>query len=206
MSKKDKYFVTGIGTNVGKTLVSAILCEALKADYWKPVQCGNLDSSDSDFIRKNTSASVFDEAYELELPASPHLAALQENVTIELNEINLPETENNLIVEGAGGMLVPLNEKNLVIDIASKLDLKLIIVSAFYLGSINHTLLTLEVAKQMNLPIEWLIFSGEKDNSTEVIIHRFHPEIKIAFVPQLKMIDKNSIHQAANDFKNTFLK
>lgn len=202
---KSKYFVTGIGTNVGKTLASAVLCKALEADYWKPVQCGGLDETDSNFIQKYTNANTFPEAYKLALPASPHLAAQKENVTIDLNNFTLPETNNNLIVEGAGGMLVPLNDKQLVIDIAAKFNLPLIIVSAFYLGSINHTLLTLEVAKQRNLQVEWLIFSGEKDNSTEVIIHKFFPQIKIAFIPQINSITQSTIKEAANNFKSTYL-
>lgn len=202
----EKYFVTGIGTNVGKTVVSAILCEALNADYWKPVQCGNLEDSDSNFIEKKTNSKTFNEAYKLALPASPHLAAEKENVKIELDSFILPETNNHLIVEGAGGMLVPLNDKNLVIDIASKFDLELIIVSAFYLGSINHTLLTLDVAQQKKLKIKWLIFSGEKDNSTEIIIHKFYPHIKIAFIPALKSLKQESIKDAALAFKKNYLK
>lgn len=204
MNLTGKYFVTGIGTNVGKTLVSTILCKALDADYWKPVQCGSLDETDSNYIQKYSNATTFPETYKLALPASPHLAAQKENVIIDLNNFHLPETKNNLIVEGAGGMLVPLNDNELVIDIAEKFNLPLIIISAFYLGSINHTLLTLEVAKQRKLKIECVIFSGERDNSTEVIIHKFYPDVKIAFIPHLNSITQDTINEAANNFKKNY--
>lgn len=202
----EKFFVTGIGTNVGKTFVSAILCNALNADYWKPIQCGDLENSDSIFIQKYSEAKTFTETYRLKMPASPHLAAKVEGVKIELDKFILPVTENNLIVEGAGGMLVPINEENnLVIDIATKFDLNLIIVSAFYLGSINHTLLTLEVAKQRKLQVSWLIFSGEKNNSTVEIIQKFYPKIKVAFVPEIKNATKDLIQIAAENFRKEYL-
>jgi len=206
MEEFKKYFITAIGTDIGKTVVSAILCNALKADYWKPIQCGGLDFTDSDFIRLNTDQRVWEEKYKLHLAASPHIAASSENIGIDLSSIQIPKPTNHLIVEGAGGMMVPLNDKNdLVIDIAKKNNLPLIIVSSFYLGSINHTLLTLEYARNNHLKIAMLIFSGEKNESSLSAIRNFFPEIKIGFVSKLEVVNKESILTASNEFQLNYL-
>lgn len=164
MSKK--YFVTGIGTGVGKTLVSTILTEALKADYFKPIQCGDLDATDADFVQEhlfNSRSKVHPTAHLLRLAASPHAAALAEGKKLSANEIHLPSTTNTLIVEGAGGVLVPLNEsKSYVIDIARLHGLEIILVVDYYLGSINHTLLTLNFLLSNNYKIALIVFNGDK--------------------------------------------
>lgn len=203
--KIPSYFVTAIGTDIGKTLVSSILVNALEADYWKPVQCGNLDFTDSDFIRKYTEYKVFPEKYRFQLPASPHQASAEEKVTIEMNDFLLPETTRPLIVEGAGGMMVPMNDKNdLVIDIARKLNLPLIIVSSFYLGSINHTLLTLEYAQTNHLKVAMLIFSGETNSASLKAIRSFFPKLKIGFVPRIDSLTKENIQIASQDFAKKY--
>lgn len=205
MMKIPSYFVTAIGTDIGKTLVSSILVNALEADYWKPVQCGNLDFTDSDFIRKYTEYKVFPEKYRFQLPASPHQASAEEKVTIEMNDFLLPETTRPLIVEGAGGMMVPMNDKNdLVIDIARKLNLPLIIVSSFYLGSINHTLLTLEYAQTNHLKVAMLIFSGETNSASLKAIRSFFPKLKIGFVPRIDSLTKENIQIASQDFAKKY--
>lgn len=206
MGEFKKYFVTAIGTDVGKTLVSSILVNALNANYWKPIQCGNLDFTDSDFIRKNSNVKVYPEKYIFKKPASPHIASMEENVLIDLKEIKIPEGDKHLIIEGAGGMLVPLNDKNeLVIDIAKENNLPLIMVTSFYLGSINHTLLSLEYAKQNNLKIAMLIFTGDVIPSTLTAIKNFFPDLKLGFVPKLDEISQKSISMVADDFKNKYL-
>ena len=206
MEKFKKYFVTAIGTDVGKTLVSSILVNALKADYWKPIQCGNLDSTDSDFIRNHTNAWVHPERYCFKMPASPHIVSIEENENIELKKISIPNINNHLIVEGAGGMMVPLNDKNdLVIDIAKQNNLPLIVVSSFYLGSINHTLLTLEYAKQNKLTVAMLIFSGEIVPSSLSAIKNFFPYLKIGFVPKIEKLTKESLAFASEEFKKYYL-
>lgn len=167
-----KLFVTGIGTDVGKTIASAIITEALEADYWKPVQAGDLDNSDSHKIKRylsNTKTVIFDNAYALQTPASPHLAAKIDNVVIDLKQIQAPKTKNHLVIEGAGGVFVPLNDTDCVIDLIQP-DYKVIVVSRHYLGSINHTLLTIEALKSRNLPIAGIIFNGNENISTEEII------------------------------------
>lgn len=167
------YFVTGIGTGIGKTIISTILAEALEGDYWKPIQAGNLDDTDTDFVLNNLSndsSRVHPEQYRLTTPASPHFAAEVDGVRIAVEDFSLPETDRPLIVEGAGGLMVPLNEKDLIIDLILHLELPVILVSGIYLGSINHTLLTYDVLRNRNVYIAGIIFNGPTNPPTENII------------------------------------
>lgn len=161
----QKIFVTGIGTGVGKTVVSAILTEALQADYWKPVQAG-LEETDNDWVRsniQNETSVIHDSLYALKLPASPHIAAREEGISIDINKIKdaIPDTNNTLVIEGAGGLMVPLNEKDFIADLAGALECKVILVSRNYLGSINHSLLTAAVCKQKGLNVLGWIFNDQ---------------------------------------------
>ncbi|MFC7000097.1 dethiobiotin synthase [Rufibacter roseus] len=165
-----RYFVTGIGTDVGKTVAASVLTEALQADYWKPVQAGSLDFTDTNAVQSlvsNTKSVFHPEAYRLEMPASPHTAAAAEGIRLSLDAIEAPTTKNHLIVEGAGGVMVPLNEQDLIIDLIQKLKLEVILISRNYLGSINHTLSTVEVLKYRKIPIAGIIFNGVPNDSTE---------------------------------------
>ncbi|MGL2965198.1 dethiobiotin synthase [Flavobacterium sp. XGLA_31] len=167
-----KLFITGIGTDVGKTVAAAIVTEALEADYWKPIQAGDLDHSDSHKVKKQISNSktVFHpNAYALHTPASPHWAAAIDGITIDVQAIQEPVTQNHLVIEGAGGVLVPLNDTDCVIDLIRP-DYKVIVVSRHYLGSINHTLLTMEALKSRNIPVAGILFSGDENKATEAII------------------------------------
>ena len=167
-----KLFITGIGTDVGKTIASAIITEALEADYWKPIQAGDLNTSDSHKIESyisNEKTVIHSNSYALNTPASPHLAAVLDGITIELKTIIEPKTNNHLIVEGAGGVLVPLNDKDCVVDLIQK-DHKVIVVSRHYLGSINHTMLTIEALQNRKIKVAGLIFSGDENKATEEII------------------------------------
>lgn len=157
------YFVTGIGTGIGKTIVSTILTEALEADYWKPIQAGNLDDTDTDFVLNNLSndnSKVHPEQYRLTTPASPHSAAEIDGVRLALEDFSLPKTDRILIVEGAGGLMVPINEKDLILDLILHLELPVILVSGIYLGSINHTLLSYDVLRNRNVYIAGIVFNG----------------------------------------------
>lgn len=168
-----KFFVAGIGTEIGKTVVSAILTEALKADYWKPIQSGALEDSDTHTVRRyiSNAASVFHpEAYRLREPLSPHAAAAIDGVTIELSKLVIPETGNHLVIELAGGLMVPLNDTDLNIDFVQQSGLPVVLVSRNYLGSINHTLLSVDALKQRNIPILGLIFNGETTPASESFI------------------------------------
>ncbi|MFM7430986.1 MAG: dethiobiotin synthase [Flammeovirgaceae bacterium] len=163
------YFVTAIGTDSGKTVVSAILCKALGADYWKPVQAGF--PRDADAISQLVpNTIIYPEAYLLNTPASPHAAAKIDNIVIDKSKISLPKTNNNLIIEGAGGCLVPLNDNDFVIDLAKQFSSPIILVSNLYLGSINHTLLTVNLLNQIQLPIAGIIFNGQSNPESERII------------------------------------
>jgi dethiobiotin synthetase len=167
------YFVTSIHTDSGKTLVSAILTEALQADYWKPVQCGT-QQTDLKKVKElvdNEHCMFFNERYLLKAPLSPHAAAQQEGMEIKLTDFSLPANEaHDLIIEGAGGILVPLNDKDFVIDIAEKFKAEIILVSNIYLGSINHTLLTVNEIKRRGLKVKGIIFNGPENPAAEEII------------------------------------
>mgnify|MGYP000925971143 FL=1 len=165
-------FVTGIGTDVGKTIAAAIITEALHADYWKPIQAGDIDNSDSHKIEKylsNTQSKIHQNSYLLQTPASPHLAAKLDGIVIDLKKIKEPKTTNHLVVEGAGGILVPLNDTETIADLIQS-DYKVIVVSRHYLGSINHTLLTIEALRQRNIKVAGIIFNGDENEPTESII------------------------------------
>ncbi|MGC1879210.1 MAG: dethiobiotin synthase [Rhabdochlamydiaceae bacterium] len=168
-----RIMVAGIGTDVGKTIVSAILTTLLNGDYWKPIQCGDEENSDTTTIKKwidTVKHSIHPPAYSLKAPLSPHHAARLENTWIRLDSIALPQTTRPLIIEGVGGILVPLTPKILSIDLFKSWDCKWVIVSKHYLGSINHTLLTIEVLKQLHLPILGIIFNGEHNPDSEAAI------------------------------------
>ncbi|NII82827.1 MULTISPECIES: dethiobiotin synthase [unclassified Pedobacter] len=197
-----KYFITGIGTGIGKTLISAILTEKLKADYWKPIQSGDLDTSDSitiDSLISNTQTVIHPESYRLTQPLSPHLSARLDGIEIDLNKINTPLTNNNLIIEGAGGLMVPLNEKELIIDLIKKLEVEVILVSQNYLGSINHTLLSVNLLKQYEIPIKGIIFNGDENAETERFILQYSKIKKLGSIPSLKNIDKEKVKAAGQN-------
>lgn len=165
------YFVTAIGTDCGKTLFSAILCEVLNSDYWKPVQAGfPRDTETVQSLLSNKVTQFHPEAYLLKTPASPHAAAKKDEITIDLNSISLPPTGNNLVIEGAGGCLVPLNDNDFVISLAKKFNAEVILVSNLYLGSINHTLLSADYLNRNNFPVKGIVFNGPSNPESERII------------------------------------
>jgi dethiobiotin synthetase len=167
----ERIFVTGISTEVGKTMASAILVEALQADYWKPVQAGDLEFSDSDKVRaliSNPHSVIHPNAYALKTPMSPHAAAERDGIRIALDQITAPATDNTLVIEGAGGLLVPLNDTDTILDLIRP-GYHVVVVSRHYLGSINHTLLTLECLRLKGFD-PFLLYSGDRHPSTESII------------------------------------
>lgn len=169
-----KIFLTGIGTEIGKTFCSAIVVEALQADYWKPVQAGELDQLDSSWVKaaiSNGKSQFHPEQYLLTEPMSPHAAAKIDGVKLTPADFKVPETDNTLVIEGAGGLMVPLNhDGDMLIDLIAAVADEVILVSKNYLGSINHTLLSIEVLKQRNIRIKGIIFNGEPNPETEAII------------------------------------
>lgn len=199
MSDKQPLFITGIGTGIGKTITSAIVVEKLKADYWKPVQSGDLDDSDSLKVQAMVSnpITVFHpETYRLTQPYSPHKSADLDGITIDLNKFTLPQTTNQLVIEGAGGLMVPLNSDCLIIDLIKHLGAKVLLVSQNYLGSINHTLLSVSLLKQYNIAIEGIIFNGDSDHYSEDYILNYTGIKLLGRIPQLPFIDAHTIAKA----------
>lgn len=202
-----KLFVTGISTDVGKTIASAIIVEALQADYWKPIQAGDLGNSDSHKIKSyisNDKTVIHENSYKLNTPASPHLAAELDGITIDLKQIKEPKTKNHLVVEGAGGVFVPLNNNDCVIDLIQK-DYKVIVVSRHYLGSINHTLLTIEALQNRKINIAGIIFSGEENKSSESIILNKTRVKCIGRIGQEPYFDQNVVKEYADLFRENLL-
>jgi len=198
-----KLFITGIGTDVGKTITSAIVTQALEADYWKPVQAGDLDHSDSHKIQSyisNDKTVIHENSYKLNTPASPHLAAEIDGITIDLKQIIEPKTKNHIVIEGAGGILVPLNNTDCIIDLIQK-DYKVIVVSRHYLGSINHTLLTCEALKNRNISVAGIIFSGDENTASESIILSKTGATFIGRIDNEPYFDQNVIQYYADKFR-----
>ncbi|TRO64448.1 dethiobiotin synthase [Christiangramia sabulilitoris] len=198
-----RYFITGIGTEVGKTIVAAIVTESLEADYWKPIQAGDLENSDSHKVKRlvTNSKTVFhNNAFALNTPMSPHAAAAIDGIKIEPGVISSPKTDNILVVEGAGGLLVPLNEKDTIADLILKDDI-VILVSRDYLGSINHTLMSIETLKNRGIKKIGLIFSGNEHPSTESIIIRQGKVEVIGRIDEEPYFDENVIMEYAEKFR-----
>ncbi|MBL7888344.1 MAG: dethiobiotin synthase [Bacteroidia bacterium] len=199
-----KIFVSGIGTDVGKTVVSSVLVEALKADYWKPVQTGSFFSTDTAKVQKwisNSESKIHPESYLLKQYMSPHAAAELENTEISLSNITIPDTSNTLVIEGAGGLLVPLNRKEFMIDMIKKFDAEVILVVQNYLGSINHTLLSVEALKNRGLKILGMVFNGPPHQLSEDIILE-HTGIKLlGRIGKETELNKEVIARYAKEFE-----
>ena len=195
----SSFFITGIGTDIGKTVVSAVLVEALQADYWKPIQAGNLDYTDANFIKDYTlnGKIIHPEAYRFTEAVSPHLAAKYEDKSIKINTIKIGKLNNHLIVEGAGGLMVPLSDDCLIKDLIKVLQLSVIIVSKNYLGSINHTLLTIQVLQQFNIPIAGIIFNGDSNKDSEDYILQYSGIRLLGKIPQTDKMSKEFIAEQA---------
>ena len=202
-----KLFITGIGTDVGKTIASAIITEALEADYWKPVQAGDLQNSDSHKVKSflsNEKTVIHPNSYALNTPASPHLASELDGIVIDLKKIIEPKTENHLVVEGAGGVFVPLNDTDCVIDLIQN-EYKVIVVSRHYLGSINHTLLTIEALQNRKIAVAGIVFSGDENKATESIILSKTGIKCIGRIEQEPYFDQNVIKEYADRFREDLL-
>ena len=199
------FFVTAIDTNVGKTVVSALLCRALDYSYWKPIQCGDLEFSDTMKVKKWVpEVTTFKESYSLEYPLSPHEASRLSSVNVQMEKFVLP-TDEPIIVEGAGGLMVPLNEQgDLVIDIAKKINAQVIVVIKNYLGSINHSLLTIDYLKRNDYIIKGIIFTGESTPSSERIIEKIAGVDVLYHLPFIENLDSVAIKEHAKKIKQLF--
>lgn len=197
-----KIFVTGIGTEVGKTVASAIIVEALQSDYFKPIQAGDLDFSDTDKVKKlvaNQKSIFHPNSYALQTPMSPHAAAEIDGLTIDKDTITLPKTDNHIVIEGAGGLLVPLNDEDTILDLIDS-NYHVIVVSRHYLGSINHTLMTIWILREQGYNVS-LIFNGEEHKSTEDIIKKMTGVPVIGRIDNEPYFDQNVVKEYAELFK-----
>lgn len=199
------YIIAGIGTEIGKTVCSAIITKALQADYWKPIQAGNLTDGDAYWVQQWVPGTeVHTSTYALQNPLAPHTAAELDGTRIDLNAFHLPETKNNLVVELAGGIMVPLNEKHTNLDLIERLGLPVILVSKNYLGSINHTLMSFEILKSRNIKIAGIVFNGQTNSSGESFILNHTGLPVLLRVNEEKEINPSVIARYADSFKCSF--
>jgi dethiobiotin synthetase len=204
-------FVSGIGTGVGKTIVAAILTEVLEANYWKPVQAGYENGTDSDLIKSlvgNSRTIIHSETYKFETAVSPHIAARNENQRVDLNRIvedfHGLNSERTLVIEGAGGLLVPLNEREFVIDLVKQLDAVLILVSRNYLGSINHSLMTANTCRSNGIvPGGWVFNDSYLNYEMEIAEWSGYPAL--FSLPFMDSISKQTLSIAARRIDLSYL-
>jgi dethiobiotin synthetase len=192
----NRYFVSGIGTDIGKTVVSAILTEALEADYWKPVQSGTEGGSDTERVASlvSNSKSVFHpESYCFATPVSPHQAAALENQKITISGFDIPLTENRLLIEGAGGLLVPLNNDLFVIDLAKEFEAEIILVCRNYLGCINHSLLSIDYLLRNDYAVKGIVLNGNFDKAVRKAICGYSEIPVLGEIPEFSTLTKESV-------------
>ena len=195
-----RFFVTGTDTGVGKTVVSALLCAALDAIYWKPIQTGTREGADRPTVMRLAGlprTRTAPEAYRFAPPVSPHLAARRAGVRIELRKIKMPRigAGENLIAEGAGGALVPINENQLTTDLMRHLRLPVLLVTRTTLGTINHTLLSLAALRAARLDVSGVIMVGKANRDNREAIERYGGLAVIGLVPRLARIDRGALLQ-----------
>jgi dethiobiotin synthetase len=199
--KPKPLFITGIGTGIGKTVASAVLVEKLQADYWKPVQSGDLNDSDTLKVQalvSNPISRFHPEAYRLTQPYSPHKSADLDGIRINVDQITLPSTSNQLVIEGAGGLMVPLNDTDYMVDLIDQFNADVVLVVQHYLGSINHTLLSLALLKQKQINIKAMIINGKRDEYSEkAIIPTLNAPV--TYINQLPSFNKDEVKIAADE-------
>lgn len=205
----NKIGIVGIDTGVGKTIVSAIVTEALKADYWKIIQAGDLIDLDSDTVNKllsNKKTKIHPEAFLLSEPMSPHQAANIDGISIVKADFKLPELNNDIVIEGAGGIMVPYNNQaDLLIDVMKDMVDEVIVVSKHYLGSINHTLLTIAQLNHLKISIKGIVFVGETNMATESIILKQSDLKCLLNVPITDKLDQAFIIDQADKFRERII-
>jgi dethiobiotin synthetase len=203
-----KIVVAGIGTEVGKTIVSAIFCQAFSLDYWKPLQSGSIEDNDAEKIRELVSQSIeiFPNSYCFKEPLSPDQAAKLEGVTIDPATIQIPESDN-LLIEPAGGLMVPLTGNGILFsDLLKKWNLPVVLVSRFYLGSINHTLLSIEYLKSQNIHLAGVVFTGDINLESEKIIRLKAPTSNFHHIPWSEKISNEFIEAEVSKLRNSSFK
>jgi dethiobiotin synthetase len=194
----ERLFITGTDTGVGKTVVSALLCAALDAYYWKPIQTGTREGTDRKTVMHLAQlplTRIIPETYQFAPPVSPHLAARRAGVRIELRKIRMPRivARENLIVEGAGGALVPINERQLMTDLMRQLKLPVLLVARTALGTINHTLLSLAALRGARVSLRGVVMVGKPNRENQKAIERYGDIQVVGTVPWLKKIDRDQL-------------
>ena len=194
------FFITGTDTDVGKTLVSAWLLTQLEGTYWKPIQAGTLPTTDSATVQRLAQlpvSRVLPEAYLLPEPMAPHEAARRANIAMDMEKLRLPPHDGLVVVEGAGGLMVPIADGAYMIDLADSLDLPIILVARSTLGTINHTLLSLEAIRRRGLPLAGVVISGPESPHNRAAIERFGQVEVIAEIPFLETVSRDTLKAVA---------
>lgn len=191
-----KFVVTGTDTGLGKTIFAAALTGALKGVYWKPVQAGLKSETDSEVVTRLSGRPVLQETYRFVLPASPHKAAEAEGVMIDPAKLVLPDPDTPLIVEGAGGLLVPLTDSTLFIDVFARWSAPLILCARTSLGTINHTLLSVEAIRARAIPLLGIAFIGEANQDSQDIIAKFSGANILGRLGPVGPLDKENLARA----------
>ena len=201
----NRVFITGTDTGIGKTLLSAMLLAGLRGKYWKPVQSGLEDITDTEWVKEKTGldeSHFFPETYRLRQPLSPHASAKEDGVRIELNNFEIPETEDGetLIIEGAGGIMVPLNEKELMIDLIKKCNAPVLIVARSGLGTINHALLSVNQLRTEGIEIVGVVMNGPGNSSNRDAIEAFGNVKVIAEIEEIKDINPEGLKKCFREY------
>ncbi len=194
-----RFIVTGTGTGVGKTVFSAALAGALGASYWKPVQAGLEGETDSEAVRRLSGLGqdrIVPEAYRLELPASPHIAAAREGISIDASRLAIPRRAGSLVIEGAGGLMVPLSPDLLQIDLFASWGVPVILCALTSLGTINHTLLSLEALAKRSVKLLGVVFIGERDEEVETTILVLGKARRLGGLPVLDPLNAGTLSHA----------
>ena len=194
------FFVTGTDTEVGKTLVSAWLLTQLDGSYWKPIQAGTVPTTDSATVQSLAElpvSRVLPEAYLLPEPMAPHESARRANIVMDMEKLKLPPHDGLVVVEGAGGLMVPIVDGAYMIDLADALDLPIILVARSTLGTINHTLLSVEAMRRRGLPLAGVVISGPETPPNRAAIERFGKVEVIAEIPQLETVTRDTLRAIA---------
>ena len=194
------FFITGTDTDVGKTLVSAWLLTQLEGTYWKPIQAGTVPTTDSATVQRLAQlpvSRVLPEAYLLPEPMAPHEAARRANIAMDMEKLRLPPHDGLVVVEGAGGLMVPIADGAYMIDLADSLDLPIILVARSTLGTINHTLLSLEAIRRRGLPLAGVVISGAESPHNRAAIERFGQVEVIAEIPFLETVSRDTLKAVA---------
>lgn len=200
------YFITGTDTNIGKTLVSAVITLALEGYYWKPIESGiAVNLSDKDYVQQLTGLHdqyFFPTTYSFQEPLSPNHAAELENRVIHLTNCQLDNPRYPLIVEGAGGSFVPLNQTECTMDLIQHVGLPVIVVSRGTLGTMNHTLLTVAALRQCNIPIHGIVYSGELKPANQKSIEEWTGIKTLFHVPEFPELSTTVFQRWVNENKN----